>query len=135
MRNSYQSILMQGAVSVRVPVESPEMRFKEEYLFDANGKTVYVPERWQNGMAIGRVILNRHFYGISGADLGKKIVAIVEVVEKATADGRKFTMLDVCKESNGTRPVQELKIVDILDTVGISIPIKGTNKFVSFKPL
>ncbi len=136
MGNLYRSILIQGGVLVRVPVESPEMRFKEEHLFDANdGKTVYVPDQWQNGSRIGDVIVNRHFYGVSRVDLGRKIVAIVEVVEKTTSDGRKFTMLDICKESNGAKPVQEIKIVDIMATAGISVPIKGTDKFVCFKPL
>jgi len=133
MGNHYESVFMQGAVLVRVPVESPEMRFKDEHLFDANGKTVYMPERWQNGMAIGGMIFNRHFYGISRADLGKKVVAIVEVVEKTTADGRKFTMLDICKESNGAKPVCELKFVE--REIGEAVPILGTKQFVNFKPL
>lgn len=131
MENPYRSILMQGEVLVKVPIESHDMRFMTEHEFYVNGESVKVPDRWQNGMAIGSVILNRHFYGFSRADLGKKIVAMVDVVEKTAGDGRKFIMLDICKESNGTKPACQMKITEEQDGVSIL----GTKKFICFKPL
>ena len=131
MENSYRTILTQEKVLVKVPIESHDMRFKPEHEFVVNGKPIKVPDRWQNGMAVGKVILNRHFYGIDKNDLGRKIVAMVEVIEKTTDGGRKFLMLDICKESNGTKPVCQLKIIDEPGDV----PILGTEKFICFKPL
>ncbi len=54
--------------------------------------------------------MNRHFYGIAGADFGHRIVATVKVSEKTCDDGRKFVFCDVTKTTD-VAPANEMKMV------------------------
>jgi hypothetical protein len=75
------------------------------------------------------VIVNRLFYGINKADLGKNINADVIVVEKTTENGDKYIMLDIVKTSGVS--VSALKFTE----GGEGIPISPTKYRVNFQPL
>ena len=122
-------IVVKEAVRVKVP---GDMEFFSGITIGPAEKPVVIPPHYHNAFAIGKVVVNRNFYGLDHKDLGRQITAIVQVFEKNVGGGKKYTAIDFFK-ANGTRPVLELKIVE--QEVGEAVPIIGTNKFVCFKPL
>lgn len=130
MKTTYRSLLRQEGVLVKVPQKSLHMRSMEAFKIGR----VTVPARWQNGMPLkGGVVLNRHFFGVENGDFGRRIVAAVEVMEKTTPEGRKFTMLNITKVS--IKPTHELKIADAAPKDTLSIQVLKTDKFICFKSL
>ena len=55
-------------------------------------------------------------------DLGRKIVARVDIKEKTTRDGRKYIMLDIHKALISDGPSLKIKFVEDLEEGGINIP-------------
>lgn len=124
-------VIIKEAVRIKVPVD---VLLVAEVKRENSGKTVVIPAHWHNAFAVGKVVVNRNYYGVTKDDVGRRMTVTVQVFEKTVAGGKKYTAIDFFK-GNGTRPTFELKIVDIMDTVGISVPINGTDKFISFKLL
>lgn len=122
----YTTLLQESGVRVKIPNMSQFTQFISAHSFNSENGPVVVPAHWKSGMAINgtktdTVILNRHFYGIDREDLGKRITAIVKVVEKKEiGSDRVFTMVDIHKE-NG-RAVADLKFAP----EGDGILIAGT---------
>lgn len=135
-RRNYKEILVQKNVMVKVPKKSSYMTEVDAHEFELHGKTVSVDSHWRNGFSIpfagrGGVILNRLFYRIDKENLGKKIVARIEVVQKTTRDGRKYLMLNIIKASAGTKATSDLKF----PTNGTgNIPIPRTDSKILFAP-
>ncbi len=124
-------IAVRSLVLVHVPNHSDNMKYCEECHFVSNSIPVKIEKRWVNGMIVDKIIVNKNFYGILANDLGKNIVAQVEIVKKELSDKREFIMLDIHKMPKDTVPTHRLKIID--DEGGF--PILGTKKFIHFIPL
>jgi len=133
-KRNYREVLARKNVMVKVPKEGLYMTKIGAHEFKLHGKTVSVDSYWKNGLSIpsvGRrgVILNRLFYGIEKKNLGKKIVARVEVIQKITRDGREYLMLNITKASSDTKATSDLKF----PTNGSgNIPIPGTDTKILF---
>lgn len=119
-------IIIKEAVRVRVPVKSPDMEFCLAIRI-RSGEVI--PEHWHNAFSVGRVVVNRNFYGISEADLGKTIVGTVQLFEKTVRD-RTYTNWDVFKAKEWIRSTCKLKILES-ENEG-AFPIQGTSKFICF---
>lgn len=124
-------IAVRSLVLVHVPNHSDSMKYCEECHFVSNGNPIKIAKRWVNGMMVDKIIVNKNFYGILANDLGKNIVARVEIIKKELYDGRKFIMLDIHKMPKDALPTHRLKITD--EVGGFSI--LGTTKYFCFDPL
>ncbi len=69
-------VVIKDAVRVKVPVKSPDIEFRGGIKIQSGD---VVPEHWHNAFAVGRIVINRNFYGIAQVDLGRKITATVQV--------------------------------------------------------
>jgi hypothetical protein len=89
---SYEVLGVYEGTVIKVPKKSANMRYVPASL--VNGEPV--SEHWHNGKGLGGVFLNVFFYNITKKQLGKKIVAKVEVIKKTMNDtGHEFIMLNV----------------------------------------
>ena len=124
-KRAYLPVVEQLNVLVKVPKEGSYMAKIEENEFELHGKMIKVATHWKNGMLLsggGQKILNRLFYEITEKDLGRKIVARVDIKEKTTRDGRKYIMLDIHKALISDGPSLKIKFVEDLEEGGINIP-------------
>jgi len=98
---TYTELLKKENVSVKVPKKrGAYMNFVPTHEFETDGKTVSVPAHWQHGLLVsGKVIVNRHFFGIDSTDFGHKITAKVEVVRKVTDLGKEYNLENITKIS------------------------------------
>ncbi|MBM3256341.1 MAG: hypothetical protein FJZ04_02640 [Candidatus Moranbacteria bacterium] len=134
--SSYETIHEQKAVRVKIPMQHPTFMTsvpKHDFQND-RGDTIEVEPHWRSGLLIQgtTVIVNRHFYGICPDELGKHIVADIQVVRKTTKDGRDFLMLDIRKCQERTKSLTELKFVDGNGEEGIPVP--RTRVKIVFRP-
>ncbi len=132
-RRKYEKLLERDNVSLKVPKIGPYMAKVEAHFFELHGKPIRVNAHFRNGLAIRgikkTIILSRLFFGISPENLGKKIVAKVEVVEKTTQRGPKYLLLNIFKSPSGTKAEYDLKFSE--EDGDIIIP--GTNTKIQFK--
>lgn len=123
-------------VRVNVPVVGKNMQFFSTLSFTGeDGNVVTIPDRWQSGflakaaifiggkLAKKPIICSRNFYQIGEADLGKSIVATVEIFDKVEVGGlgESFRMIDITK-TDGIKTVADLKIVQNGGPIGYQIP-------------
>ena len=97
-----EPIITREFVLAQVPKEGTNMNFIKAHDFKTDdGKQVFLPGHWQNGLLTSNgTIINRHYYGIDRSDLGKKVVASVQLVKKITTDGRVFLLVNILKNKN-----------------------------------
>lgn len=118
----------QENVLVRVPIQSDFMSFVKAHEFKADGELIAVPDTWRsksilpivdkNGYPVydehgrKRLIISRIFYGINLLDVGKHIVAKVEVKKRIMPDGRLSIIIDSHKNKNSeATPLYEIKFL------------------------
>lgn len=130
---TYETVETIEAVRIKVPRKSDFMEIVEAHTFAVKGNAaVKIPRHWKFGqmVPVGKtcVFMNRHYFGIAATDLGKSIVATIEVVKKFRGE-ENFLMLNVRKAPFNTKPGADIKF--IADTEeGHRIP--GTNTSVVF---
>ena len=101
---TYRSIGLYREVVVNVPKKSDYMRWVQGGFPIAD-----VADHWAHGKQFGRgdgslpVILNCNYFGFDEFDLGRKIVADVELKHKTTASGNVYLMLGITKVSGSPR--------------------------------
>ena len=120
-QRNYRTVSSNDFVSVKVPKEGGYMQLIEAHEFELEGNKIPVPKHWRNSFLVpgSAQIVQRNFFEISKDDLGKKIVATVEIVEKTTARGRKVMLLNITKIVEA-RATSDLKFSDQGD--GIEVP-------------
>jgi hypothetical protein len=126
---TYNKICTMKGVIVTVPTQACEyMNLVPEHTFKSKGgKNVTIKEHYKHGQLVGGVIVNRHFFGLTPADFGKRIVATVEVIIKKNGD-KKFVMLNIHKESDGA-PINHRLVYRDKKTEGAGdIYIPGSGK-------
>lgn len=124
----YETLLIKERVLVKVPKDSGFMTRQNAFKTPAG---VSVPSHWKNGKPLkGGVFLNVHFYGINEENLGRNIIASVEVIKKTMQSGREFIMLNVTN-TPGVAPVLDLKFPEGNNG---GIKITGTEQEVVFRP-
>ena len=131
--SGYKTLTTLDEVKVQIP-KHPQ--FNEAHSFkNQDGRVVNVPDHHRDGFTVAgnsKIIVNRHFYGLSADDFGRSRLANVEVVEKTTGDHRKFVLLNITiHEGKPGDAKYELKFKE--DANGIPIP--GTDTKVVFVPL
>lgn len=130
---NYEIMETINAVRIKVPRKSDFMEIVEKHTFAVQGNpAVEVPRHWKFGQMVpvekSCVFLNRHYFGIAATDLGKSIIATIEVVKKFRGE-ESFLMLNIYKCGFGTKPETDIKFaVDTKD--GYLVP--GTNTSVVF---
>ena len=134
-KSTYEVIMELEGVLVKVPSEGC-LYFDRvnPHTMKINEVEKAIPVYYRHGFLVQtepRIILNKNYYGIGSADLGRMIVATVKVIKKTTGEGRAFTMIDIIKAQNGTEPSCEFKMLDNESDT----PIIGTRKFIHFKPI
>jgi hypothetical protein len=132
-RREYRTLLERRDVAVKVPNRGPYMNSVAPHSFELHGEMVQVKGHFRHGLVLKgiekNVILNRLFFGVGSQDLGKKIVAKVEVVEKTTQESSKRILLNIFKAPDGTKAAYDMKFSE---TEG-NIMIPGTNTKIQFK--
>lgn len=120
-QRNYRTIIISENVCVKVPKAGGYMELINAHEFQLNGNTVSVPEHWRNSFLVPGTsqIIQRNFFGISRDDLGKKMTATVEIIEKTTGRGRKVMLLNITK-AIGARSVSDLKFTT--NGEGIELP-------------
>jgi hypothetical protein len=91
--------------------------------YDKDGHPINIKVKAGGKLVKKAVICSRNFYGISEADLGKSIVATVEIFDKVEIGGagESFRMIDITKTDN-VKTSADLKIVQNGGPVGYQIP-------------
>jgi hypothetical protein len=147
MESAYELLVEVKGVLAKVPVEDAYMNNIPPHEFTTGDKLIKMPSHWRNGLLLAdgsRVIVNRHYYGISSADLGSQIVANVRVMQKTTVEGKKFLMLDFLKTSNGPGAARiadlEIKFSLIENSPQpkegeMLFPIPGSKTHIAIRPL
>jgi hypothetical protein len=137
-KSTYEVIMELEGVLVKVPSEGC-LHFDQvrPHTIKIDGVEIAIPVYYRHGFLVQtepRIILNKNYYGIDSADLGRMIVATVKVIKKTTGKGRVFTMIDITKAQNGVEPNYELRILDKKHDES-DILIIETEKFIHFKPI
>ena len=116
-----------------VPSSSDNMVPIEKHTFKCQGRDIAVSDHWRSSQYYpGRTILQRNFFGITKADLGKNITATVTIERKTTSNGRNVVLLNITKTEG--IPEYDLRFPktngDEID--GITLPIEGCEHCVAF---
>lgn len=125
---TYETLLMKEGVLVKVPKDSGFMQHQAAFKTPAG---VSILPHWKNGKPLkGGIFLNVHFYDIAEENLGRNVIATVEVIKKTMPSGREFIMLNVFN-TPGIPPVLDLKFPEGNNG---GIKIIGTEQEVAFRP-
>ncbi|MCX6740552.1 MAG: hypothetical protein NTZ49_04975 [Candidatus Parcubacteria bacterium] len=144
--STYLVLITMKAVLVKVPTCGDKKNdgsgckyMKEEpaHSFQTSSGEVNVPAHYKHGQPIPGGIMYRHFFGLADQDFGKRIIATVEVVEKTTADGKKYILLNITKtkEPNTTWASYKINFVEIPNKTGGDIYIPRSGNYLHFKKL
>ena len=152
-QTGYDEVQKVQDVLLKVPSAGcPHLCFVESHTLH-DGVTI-IPDHYRHGQMIGNVLVTRHFYDITGNDLGKRIVADVTIVKKSYPDGspaRKAFAFNGAREGwiseiaidihkKGGAPQKVLKILLVLTAKetregNIRIPLSGGGiRFEDFVP-
>jgi len=158
--SKYVTIAEKEHVLVKVPtlVKVPGYDCKYKYMeivpahsFTTRGGTeVKVEEHWKHGQLVDKrvdkqgkpmyKIVNRHFFGITREDCGRKIIATVKVVLKTvvdptTGDEKEYIMLNITREPETTRASCKMVFAKQRTKGAGDIYVKGSEYYLRFKPL
>jgi hypothetical protein len=87
------------------------MEFITSHFFEASSGPVKVPAHWKFGQAVeGRIIVNKHFYGITPEQFGKKINAEV-IFRFKEREGQKYLFVDIHHQP-GKVSMREMKFIE-----------------------
>lgn len=136
--SNYQLLASHSGVKTKVPKINPMLNNFRKYdaheFTDASGKKVKVDTHWRVGMQIvgSKVIVNRHFYGVSSDAPPKTIVANVEI-RRRVLEGKEYIVIDFHAQP-GVRPTREIKFKELVNS-GVGILIPGTKTQICFEPI
>jgi len=136
-KNSYKEVVTVYNVLVKVP---KKMKFIDAHVFLCGTTEVPMDCHFKHGMMLEskynfheKIIINQKFFGIEDADLGKVIVAQVNVEEKMTRDARRFTQINIIKNARHSRATKKMAIEKIPSPRAIQIA--QTDYYLRFDPL
>lgn len=97
---TYFPIHKEERVRVKVPKEGEYMVPVGGHQFENEGKIIDVPDHWRSSAVLRSIILQRNFFGVGESDLGKKITATVEVIEKRSSRGKRVLLINISRTEN-----------------------------------
>ena len=128
----YKTIKTVINVKVKIPRPGTQMKLVSVHSFESANGPVDVPTHWQNGVVVQNhplEIVNRHFY-VEKEDLGKKIRATVEVVEKTVVEettGKEKTFIILNYRPYKPAPGDPILNITFKEGTEPGIPIPRTN--------